>query len=113
MSDPTGTIREECGGKTYELRLTMRSLATLQSQHGNNVAGLLDGTAGSVPNFAALLDLVSLALQNGSKISAEDADEIADTMVTRDTDVVARVIQAAFPDAEVDSGNAKGPKAAA
>lgn len=113
MADATGTVHQEFGGKTYELRLTMRSIAALQEKYGNSVAGLLDGTAGEIPNFGALLDLVSLALQRGSKIDSADADDLADEMMSEDTEIVGRIITAAFPDAGGDVGNATGPKAAA
>uniref|UniRef100_UPI0040482988 hypothetical protein n=1 Tax=Yoonia sp. TaxID=2212373 RepID=UPI0040482988 len=108
MVDPTGTIHEDFQGKSYDLRLTTRGIATLQDKYGNNVAGLLDGTAGDLPKFGALLDLVSVSLQKGSKISVEEADEIADEMLTHDTEIVGRIISAAFP--EEKSGNVKKPK---
>lgn len=113
MAEPTGTIHEEFDGKTYALRLTMRSIATLQEKHGNNVAGILDGTAGEIPSFSAILDLVSLALQRGEGVTAEQADELADDMLSRDQQLVGRIVQAAFPGAGGDEGNGTGPRAAA
>lgn len=111
QANPTGTIREEFEGKSYDLRLTMRGIASLQATYGNNVAGLLDGTAGDVPNFAALIDLVSLALQRGSKLPKEEAEDIADAMLTADTMIVGRIIAAAFPN-EATEGNGKKRKKA-
>tara|TARA_R110000851_G_scaffold110994_2_gene233925 strand:- start:4323 stop:4655 length:333 start_codon:yes stop_codon:yes gene_type:complete len=98
MAEPTGTIHESFGGKDYALQLTFRGIATLQEKYGNNIAGLLDNTAGDIPAFAPLLDLVSLALQKGSKLSAEDADEVSESMLTADTEIVGRIIGASFPE---------------
>lgn len=106
MADITGTIREDFGGKVYELRLTMRGLARLQDKYGNNVAGLLDGTQGNIPNFGALIDLVAVSLVG---VDTGDADEVADNILTSDTEIVGRIIAAAFPVA--DAGKKKpGPK---
>lgn len=106
MPDVTGTIRAEHDGKTYALRLTMRSFAELQAKHGANVAGILDGTAGAMPSFAALIDVVSLALQRAEAMPAEEADRLADELLTADIKLVERLIAAAFPDAE---GNGARP----
>lgn len=116
MADVTGTIREEFGGKVYDLRLSMRGLARLQVKYGDNVAGLLDGTVGEVPKFDVFLDIVSEALQKGSKLPVSEADDLADELLTADVDLVERVIAALFPKASINGaapGKAKGPEAAA
>lgn len=114
MADVTGALREDFGGKTYEFKLTARVIAKLQAVHGNNVAGLLDGTAGAIPNFGAVLDLVALSLQMGSKLSDDEAEEIADAMLMQDTEIVGRIIRAAFPDVEdAKPGKPRKPKGAA
>ena len=111
MSDITGTIHEVYDGKSYDLRLTMRGIATLQSEYGNNVAGLLDGSAGDLPDFNALLSLVSIAIQKGSGMDAGAADDLADDLLTKDPEIVGRIISAAFPDEkEQKSGNVKKPR---
>jgi len=110
MADPTGALQHEHGGKTYELRLTMRGLAKLQGKHGLNIAGMLDGTAGDIPNMGAVLDLVSEALQKGSGLSAEQADELADEIATANTAIVGEIIMTAFPD-QAGNGQAKKGKA--
>lgn len=109
MIDPTGALEVEHGDKTYCLRLTMRGIARLQARHGRNLAGLLDGSAGDIPDMAAVLDLVSEALQKGEGIKAAEADDLADELATADPMVVGRILGAAFPDLE---GNApkKGAK---
>lgn len=108
MADVTGTVRASHDGKTYALRLTMRSFAELQARHGANVAGLLDGTAGAVPSFAALIDVVSLALQRGEGMAADEADRLADELFTADARLVERLIAASFPD---QVGNGQTTKA--
>jgi len=111
MSDITGTIHEVYDGKSYDLRLTMRGIATLQSEYGANVAGLLDGSAGDLPDFNALLSLVSIAIQKGSDMEPVAADELADDLLTKDPEIVSRIISAAFPDQkEQKSGNVKKPR---
>lgn len=114
-ADVTGTVRETFDGTEYSLRLTMRGLAKLQAKHGANVAGLLDGTAGNPPNMEPLLDMVSEALQKGHGLEQAEADDVADELLTADLGLVERLIQAAFPDAEVsvEKGNRKRSRRAA
>lgn len=109
MADPTGTVEVEFGGETYCLRLTMRGIARLQAKHGRNLAGMLDGSAGAIPDMEAVLDLVSEALQKGQDMKPAEADDLADEMATADPLLVGRIIAAAFPDPE---GNAKPKRAA-
>jgi hypothetical protein len=111
MENPTGVVLESFGGKDYRLKLTMRGIAELQKKYGKSIGGLLDGTAGDIPDFNPLIDLVSLALQRGEKMKPEDADEIADNMLTADKEIIGRIIAAAFPEA-VPGKKTKGPRAA-
>ena len=117
-ADVTGTITETINGQAYELRLTMAGLAKLQAKHGKTIGGLLDGTAGNVPDFGPMLDMVSVALQKASGLGAVEADGLADDLLTADLTVIERLITAAFPNAQVSiegpqSGNARKPKQAA
>ena len=107
--DPTGAVEITFGGETYCLRLTMRGIARLQAKHGRNLAGMLDGTSGAIPEMDAVLDLVSEALQKGHDMPAKEADELADEIATADPLIVGRIIAGAFPDPE---GNAKPKRAA-
>lgn len=112
MADLTGAIYESIGGKEYALRLTMRGVAKLQAKHGTTIGGLLDSPSGATPMIEPLLDMVSEALQKGSGIEADRADDLADDLLTSDMSVVERILKAAFPDAEVEStlGNVRRPK---
>ena len=109
MIDPTGAVEVEFAGETYSLRLTMRGIARLQAKHGRGLAGMLDGTAGDVPDMAAVLDLVSEALQKGQSIKAAEADELADELATADPGIVGKILAGAFNGSE---GNAKTKGAA-
>ncbi|SDW78332.1 hypothetical protein [Roseicitreum antarcticum] len=116
MADITGTIRAVHGGSTYDLRCTMGVLAKLQGIHGPSVGGLLDGSAGDLPEFQPMIDMVSLSLQKASGLPADQADEIADDLITEDQGIVERLLTAAFPEAASEapaSGNRKRPKRAA
>jgi hypothetical protein len=109
MTDPTGAVEVEHGGETYSLRLTMRGIARLQAKHGRNLAGMLDGTAGDIPDMTAVLDLVSEALQKGQGLKPAEADDLADEIATADPLIIGTIIAATFPDAV---GNARPkPKA--
>ena len=110
MTDPTGVVEVTLGEVTYSLRLTMRGIARLQAKHGRNLAGMLDGSAGDVPDMAAVLDLVSEALQKGQGLAAKEADEIADELATADPLIVGRILAGAFPDAEGNAPKKVGRK---
>lgn len=107
MADLTGTIREGFGGKEYELRLTMRGIATLQDRYGLTLGGLLDNSIGDIPPFGLLLDLVSVSLQKGSKLPEAEADDLAEELLTADQMIVGRIIKATFPEIEGDEGEKK------
>lgn len=111
MAELTGTIHEEIGGVSYTLRLTMRGIAALQAKYGKTISGLLDGTTGDIPDFATLLELVSIALQTGESLEAAVADEVADNLLTRDAEIVGRIVAAAFPDQKPGKRARKGKAA--
>jgi len=117
MADITGTLRATLGGAEYTLRLTMRGIAMLQSEFGPDLGGLLSGKFqdGAIPDFNIVLRVVEVALAKGMPdLTADRLREIADDLVTSDQTIVARIMQAAFPDAAKDApGNAARPSRAA
>lgn len=114
MADVTGALHVEHEGKTHTLRLTFRGIGELQGKYGNTISGLLDGSSGDVPDFRALVDMVSVSLQRGEGLPRDQADDLADEMITADASIVERLITVAFPDATEDpAGNAERPTAAA
>lgn len=110
MADVTGTLHRDFGGKTYGLRLTMRDIAKLQDRHGLDLGGVLTGKSLDVIHFGLPLDVVALALMRGSKLSADDAAEISDELMTADQTIFAQLMEAVFPSAgkAADAG-AGGP----
>lgn len=107
MARAIGEIDVVSGGKTYCLRLTMKSLAVLQDEFGQDLGGIMNMKAGALPNLKLCLRMIELGLQkHHPDASADLADEIA----TADMSVIGRLISAAFPDAEVQDGGK--PKAA-
>ncbi|MCL4065343.1 hypothetical protein M3484_01970 [Pseudomonas sp. GX19020] len=115
MADVTGALHHDFRGKSYTLRMTMRGLAQMQEKHGNDLGGLLSegGDKSAVPPLAPALDLISIALQRGEGLDAEEADNLADEMMTADRNLGGRVLAAAFPDVkaaqEAAPGNARTP----
>ncbi|RJE81279.1 hypothetical protein [Paracoccus sp. JM45] len=118
MADVTGTLHHKFGDKTYALRLTMAGLARLQGRHGLDLGGLLSGKFDSadggnapalIPPFAIMIDVVAVALEKGERMSAEDAADLADDMLTQDRGLCGAVMQAAFP-TPATSGNGKASK---
>lgn len=114
MADVTGALHVTHNGQQYTLRLTMRVIAELQSRFGNNIAGILDGSAGDFPDMNAVLAVVESALIKGTPgIDAAKAAEIADDLLSADMGVISNLMVAAFPEAKAEAGNAKRPKRAA
>lgn len=111
MADITGALHHEFGGKTYCLRMTMRGIAKMQALHGNDLGGLLreseEGAPAGVPPLAPALDLISIALQRGENMAQEEADVLADDMMTAERALSSRVLAAAFPDVKATPGNGK------
>lgn len=108
MKNPTGSLEYAFGGNSYEMRLTMRGIARLQAKHGRTLGGLLDGTAGDIPDMGVVLDVVSESLQR-TGMDAAKADDLADEIATADPMVVGSIMETAFPDA---AGNAKAKRKA-
>lgn len=97
MANITGEITTTVAGKEYVLRLTMRGLATLQDEYGQDLAPILSVKPGQMPHFGICLRLVELALK---KRHPDATPDLADDILTEDPEIVGRIIQAAFPDAD-------------
>jgi hypothetical protein len=111
MADITGTVHADHGGKRYALRLTMRGLAELQAEFGQDLGGITTHGEGAFPNMAPILRLVELSLRKGQPdMSPETAADLADEMLTADIAIVQRILTAAFP--SVAGGSARPRKAA-
>lgn len=108
MADVTGALHHDFGGKTYTLRLTLGGFAKLQGKYGNDLGGLLTGGIEGVPPFGIMIDIIAAALEKGERISADEAVDLADDMLTADQSIMDKVMKSAFPD---QVGNAKAPKA--
>ena len=110
MADVTGTVHVDHGGKRFALRLTMRALAELQAEFGQDLGGISSQGEAAFPNMAPLLRMIELALIKGQpEMSPETARDLADDMLTRDIGLVQKVLAAAFPSVP---GAARPPKAA-
>lgn len=108
MAALTGELIERFDGRDIRLRLTMRSLATLQDEHGGAaIEGIIGGAA---PSLSACIRLVELALQ---KHHADEAYDLADELFTADPEIVVRLVNAAFPGGASESrSEGKRPAAA-
>lgn len=109
MADVTGALHHDFGGRGYSLRLTLGGIAKLQGKHGNDLGGLLTGTAEGTPSFAIMIDMVAAALEKGERLPADEAADLADDMLTADKRLVERLMKAAFPET---AGNDEAPKKA-
>ena len=110
----TGAVQVKHGGVSYQLRLTMRGIAELQAEFGRDIAGLLSGRDGDIPDFNAVLRLIEVALLKGTpSIDATTTSIVAEDIAT--IELVGKVVQAAFPEAGSAEGNVRragSPKAA-
>lgn len=113
MADVTGTLTVQHGGKSYALRLTIRSFAALQAEFGNDLGGVLTGKT-AIPDFNICLRTVELALRAGNPGAGDSLGDIpigtlADDLLTADFTVFERVMAGAFPtqSAGAKPGNAK------
>lgn len=105
MAKAIGEVIISAGGKEYTLRLTMRSLAILQDEFGQDLAPIIGLKPGQMPHFGICLRMVELALQ---KHHADVASPVlADDILTGDMAVVGRLIEAAFPDASAGDQTGK------
>lgn len=104
MADVTGTHHIDHAGARYAFRLTMRGIAELQGEFGRDIAGILTAKPGDIPDFKAVLRIVEIALAKGSpSLPAEQVPAIAEDLAS--ADLVAAILQAAFPAVEGDAGN--------
>jgi hypothetical protein len=112
MAVAFGEVDVEHGGKTYTLRLTMRGVAALQDEFGQNLDPILSLKSGQLPHFGVCLRVVELALQKHHPDATKD---LADDILSDDMGVFARVIAAAFPqpDAAASGGAEPGKRTAA
>lgn len=101
MAAILGELTVHNAGKDYCLRLTMRSIAQLQDEYGQGLMPLLGMKDGELPHFGICLRLVELALK---KHHPDAGPELADDILTADIGVVGRLIAAAFPDMEGNTG---------
>ena len=90
-------------------------MAKLQDIHGPDLAGLLSGRyegegKNEIPPFKLMVDIVAAALEKGERMPADEAQDLADDMVTADKPLMGRVLSTAFPEAQ--EGNAEAPKKA-
>lgn len=108
MSDVTGALHHDFGGRSYTLRLTLGGIGKLQGRHGNDLGGLLSGGIEGIPPFSLMIDIVAVALEKGERMAPDEAQDVADDIITADQSVFEKLMRAAFPG---DAGKAKAPKA--
>lgn len=108
MAKMLGEVNVSAGGKTYCLRLTMRGIATLQDEYGQNLAPILNLQPGELPHFGVCLRVIELALQ---RHHPEAGPEVADDILTQDMGVFGELLEAAFPQAEAQSEAGKNKAA--
>jgi hypothetical protein len=97
MAAITGEVRAEHGGRTYTLRFTALGLGRLQEEFGSSLGGLLDGTAKESVLMLPMVGIIREALRKGERMPHDEAQELADDMLTADMDLAVRVLNAAFP----------------
>jgi hypothetical protein len=112
MAHPTGEVDVQHNGKTYTLHLTMRGVAQLQKEFGQNLGPILEVKPGEMPDFDVLLRVIEIALH---KRHRDEEGDLADEILSADMGVFARVIAAAFPqpDAAAPSEAEPGKRTAA
>jgi hypothetical protein len=108
MASIVGEVAVKADGKTWTQRLSLRGLATLQDEYGTDLQQIIGIEAGAIPHFGAILRVIELALK---KHHPEATPDDAEAILTADLSVFGRVIEAAFPAAEVN--DAPGKRAAA
>lgn len=103
MADVTGALHVDHRGKTHTLRLTFLVLAELQGAHGDDFIKRMEARDGKLPDFGLMVDVVARALVRGGDVAPEVATLLADDMLAADQGILARLMQAAFPEAKVDA----------
>jgi hypothetical protein len=101
MAKAVGEVIAKVGGQEYCLRLTMRSLATLQDEYGQALAPITAVKPGEIPQFGVCLRMIELALK---KHHPEADASVADDIFTDDMEIIGRLLAATFPDIEDKSG---------
>jgi hypothetical protein len=104
MAKMLGEVNVSVGGKEYCLRLTMRGIATLQDEFGQNLDPILSLKEGELPHFGICLRVVELALQ---RHHPEAGADVADDILTQDMTIFGKLLEAAFPQAEVQAHEKK------
>lgn len=101
MADITGALHITHADRELTLRLTLGGIGKLQRKHGVTIGGLLDEgrDEGELLNFGILVDTISVALQKGMRMETEEADDLADDLLTADQEIAIRLLNAAFPEA--------------
>jgi hypothetical protein len=109
MAKMLGDLTVSVGGQEYCLRLTMRGIATLQDEFGQNLEPILNVKAGQLPHFGVCLRVVELALK---RYHPEAGPEVADDILSEDMMIFGRLLDTAFPAVEGDVDAEKKVKAA-
>lgn len=104
MAKMLGEVTASVGGETYRLRLTMRGIATLQDEYGQNLDPILSLADGELPHFGVCLRVVELALQ---RYHPDAGPDVADDILTQDMGIFGQLLEAAFPQAEAQPGRGK------
>lgn len=115
MPDPRGAVKVGARGSEYTLWLGMSVLAELQGKHGNEFLGKLDAPADAGPQWLPPLQIVvDLFVASLQRYHAVEADRyLVDEILAENSDVLQRLLAAAFPDQESSEGNGRGPGQAA
>ena len=109
MAKMLGEVNVSVGSETYCLRLTMRGIATLQDEYGQNLEPILGLKEDQLPHFGVCLRVVELALQ---RYHPDAGPEVADDILTQDMGIFGQLMEAAFPQAEAQAVEGKKKKAA-
>lgn len=104
MAKMLGEIDVNVGGESYCLRLTMRGIATLQDEYGKNLEPILALKKNELPHFGICLRVVELALHRHHPDAGPD---VADDILTQDMTIFGTLLEAAFPQAEVEDAEKK------
>lgn len=109
MAKMLGEVDVSVGSKNYCLRLTMRGIATLQDEYGQNLSPILGIKDGELPHFGVCLRVVELALQ---RYHPDAGPDIADDILTQDMAIFGQILEAAFPQSDGQALEGKKKKAA-
>ena len=104
MAKMLGDVNVSVGGQEYCLRLTMRGIATLQDEFGQNLEPILALQPGELPHFGVCLRVVELALK---RYHPDAGPDVADDILTQDMTIFGTILEAAFPQSEVEAHEKK------